>query len=106
MTPVTSENRSILVGRLMNKGMEKMNIPGFLRSLANSVFVTPSLSRLQIENRLRYLGWDGFDLDYHTLQLALAIFDSDGLHHLEGIPKYRFDRTILNMAEYKPRDDS
>ena len=105
MTPETTENKSILFGRLMNKGIDEINIPGFLRSLANSIFVTPSLNRLQIKNRLRYLGWDGFDLDYHTLQLALAIFDSDGLHRLDGIPKYRFDRTIRQGEDHTHGDN-
>ena len=90
MTPKSTEIRTILVGRLIDKGMEEVNIPGFMRSLANSIFVSPTLSHRQIKNQLSYLGWEGFDLDYHTLQLALAVFESDGLNNLDGISKHRF----------------
>jgi hypothetical protein len=32
------------------------------------------------------LGWDSFELDYHTLELATACFKAKGLERLENKP--------------------
>jgi len=34
---------------------------------------------LQAINRLRYLGWNDFELDYHTYQLAKECLENKGL---------------------------
>ena len=49
-------------------------MPGFIRDLANSILVNPRMNVLQVNKRLHHLGWDGFDLDECTLQLAIACF--------------------------------
>lgn len=30
-----------------------------------------------INKQMQLLGWDGFELDYHTLQLAVACFEGN-----------------------------
>jgi hypothetical protein len=42
------------------------------------------MNLLHVNKRLHSLGWDGFELDYHTLQLAIACFEAEGLKTLEN----------------------
>lgn len=87
--------KKILVTRLKDAGLDNRLIPGFIRSVANSVFVAPHNNLWQINERLQYLGWDNFKLDYHTLQLAIAYFESEGLRSLENIQGFLFDRSFM-----------
>jgi hypothetical protein len=73
-----------LIKRLKKKGIEQSIIPGFMRSLANAVFVCPYVNHLRVNRRLHYLGWLGVELDYRTLELALACFEGEGLGRLES----------------------
>jgi hypothetical protein len=68
-----------LVDRLEKKGIETNVIPGLMRSLASTMALDPDMGLFQLNNHLRFLGWDGFELDYHTLELATACFEADGL---------------------------
>jgi len=42
------------------------------------------MNLLQVNKRLHLLGWDSVELDYHTLQLAIACFEAEGLKGLEN----------------------
>jgi len=42
------------------------------------------MNLLQVNKRLHLLGWGSFELDYHTLQLAIAYFEAEGLKALEN----------------------
>ena len=53
------------------------------------------MNHLQINKRLQFLGWNDFELDYHTLQLAIACFEAEGLKSLEII------RLIVNHQKNK-----
>ena len=55
-----------LIHRLRSKGMESALIPGYIRCLSNSFHLGPNMTLLQVKNRLKYMGWDDFDLDYFT----------------------------------------
>lgn len=72
-----------LIHKLMENGVEAALIPGFIRSLANAFLVNPAMSPGQANKRLKYLGWDDVEIDYHTLQLAITAFETRGLHRLE-----------------------
>jgi len=37
------------------------------------------MNLLQVNKHLHLLGWDSFELDYHTLELATACFEAEGL---------------------------
>lgn len=80
-----------LIERLEEKGMESGIIHGLIRDLANTILSDPHMSLLQVNNRLHLLGWDSFELDYHTLQLAIACFEADGLKGLEDKPARWFE---------------
>ncbi len=75
--------RRILLKRLKEKGIEANIVPGFISNLANTISFEPQMNLLQINKRLHFLGWDDFELDYHTLQLATALLETEGLKDLE-----------------------
>ena len=76
----------ILIARLKKKGMEPSIIHGFIRNLANTILPNPNISLLQVNKRLHLLGRDSFQLDYHTLELAIACFEAEGIKNLENSP--------------------
>ena len=82
-----SQLTQILVERLEKKEMEPGLIPGFIRDLANTVLVDPHISHFQANKQLHFLGWDDVELDYHTLQLAIACFEAEGLAISENVPQ-------------------
>ncbi len=76
----------ILIKRLEKKGIEQGIIHGFIRDLASTILVNPHMNLLQVNKQLHFLGWDGFELDNHTLELAIACFEAEGLESLEDKP--------------------
>lgn len=81
----------ILIKRLERKGIEPSIIHGFIRDLANTTLSNPHMNLLQVNKRLHLLGWDSFELDYHTLQLAIACFEGEGLKGLQNKPSRWFE---------------
>ena len=69
----------ILINRLEKKGIEPIMIYGFIRDLANTIVANPYMNLLQVNKQLHLLGWDSFELDYRTLELATACFEAEGL---------------------------
>jgi hypothetical protein len=65
--------RNMVIQRLMEKGMTENLIPAFIRNLENALVSYPDLNLSAIQNVLKSLGWDEFELDDHTLQLILAL---------------------------------
>jgi len=63
---------SILIKRLTNKGILRSNIPAYLRDVSNNINSREEIDLQDLNNRLRGLGWDEFELDDHTLQLIIA----------------------------------
>lgn len=78
-----SQIKEILIDRLTNKGMDMNMIPGFIRSLTNSFAYYPHMDFKQINDRLRYMGWDDFELDYFTFQLVIECLESFDLKKSE-----------------------
>jgi hypothetical protein len=71
-------NKQVLMRKLEMNALEKSTIPGFIFSLKSCLLDNPNMNHLQANERLQFLGWDDFDLDYHTLQLAIASFEAEG----------------------------
>ncbi|WDP93013.1 MAG: hypothetical protein HUN04_26150 [Desulfobacter sp.] len=69
--------------KLMENGVEPTLIPGFIRSLANAFLVNPDMSLCQANKRLKYLGWEDIEIDYHTFSLAINSLETKGLNQLE-----------------------
>jgi hypothetical protein len=74
-----NKDKQILMHRLQKKGLRKNIIFGFISSLKNCLLDRPNISLWEINKRLQFLGWNDFELDYHTLQLALMCFETEGL---------------------------
>ncbi|WP_321492301.1 hypothetical protein [uncultured Desulfobacter sp.] len=72
-----------LVKKLIENGVEASLIPGFIRSLANAFLVNPNMSYCQARKRLKYLGWEDIDIDYHTFSLAVNVLETKGLSCLK-----------------------
>ena len=66
-----------LIERLVGKGMEISTIPNYIKILANTISANDFLSLEELNIRLESLGWDDFELDSHTLQLVMTIFQYD-----------------------------
>jgi hypothetical protein len=95
-----NELQRTFLERLEKKGVERCIIPGFVRNLANAIFLRPHMSLSQVNNRLQFLGW-GVELDYHTLELARACFEAKGLGASEYKPSWWFENHFdMNNVSY------
>ncbi|MCD4678279.1 MAG: hypothetical protein K8S18_20145 [Desulfobacula sp.] len=86
-----------LIHKLIENGVEMSMIPGFIRSLANACLINPDMSHCQANKRLKFLGWDDIEIDYHTLQLAITSLETKGLSQLE----YKSAPWYLNSFDTK-----
>ena len=81
--------KKVFIHRLVEKGIEPYLIPGFVRVLTNSLSTNSQTNLHQVNRRLRYLGWNDFELDYHTLSMAEACLEKEGFHNSRYIqPTY------------------
>ena len=69
--------RRVLRQRLENKGLDSSTIPGYMRSLANALVKKPHMTLNQVNRQMDYVGWSGFELDYHTWELTRATLESE-----------------------------
>jgi hypothetical protein len=67
----------ILKERLERKGIDPGMIPAFIRNLSYAISLNPHQNLMQLNHRLHDLGWGNFDLDSHTLQLAIACIETE-----------------------------
>ena len=80
---MSHELRQLLIQRLCHKGLEINLIPGFLRSLANSIDIGRNSNFSYINKHMRHIGWNDIDLDYHTFELARNCLEAEGFEGLE-----------------------
>ncbi len=64
------EIKERLEQQLEKMGLSHHMIAGFLKSISNFFNDHPDMDLSEINERIRYIGWDGIEMDYHTLQLA------------------------------------
>jgi hypothetical protein len=88
--------KQLLNDRLQNIGLEQNLIPGFIRCLANSIYLKPNMELYQIRKQLEFMGWNDFVLDYHTLQLAKTCLELEGLDSLVYKSKNWFINNFVN----------
>ena len=80
MENITSNRiTEVLIQRLKEKGLPPTGMPGFIRSVMIFMADNPFLSLKEINKRLNTIGWDFFELDYHTLQLITASLEAEDL---------------------------
>ena len=87
----------ILIERLTGKGMEVTAIPAYLRNFAQTVLAYPHITLSELNDQLRFLGWDDFELDNDTFYL---IFEPD----LASKPGPWSDQ-LLNREGFEEFDD-
>jgi len=75
----TSDLKHLLFQRLEMKGMKKDIIPSYIRSMKICLVNKPNMNPLQANEQLQLLGWNDIELDYHTIQLAIACFETEGI---------------------------
>jgi hypothetical protein len=74
-----SQIKEILIRRLVKKGMDPNMIPSYIRSMKICFVNNPNMNPLQANEKLQFLGWDDIEVDYHTMQLAIACFETEGI---------------------------
>ena len=75
MDELSTDIEKTLINELKGKGIENNIIPRFIKDLAYSFQIDPSVSLSDVNDRLHFLGWEDVELDYHTLQLAIAAIE-------------------------------
>ena len=89
--------RQLLIQRLSHKGLEKNLIPGFLRSLANSIDMGQNPNFTLISKHMRQIGWDDIDLDYRTFELARNCLEAEGFVGQEYKPPKWYEEIIFSL---------
>lgn len=69
--------KQVLFHRLEVKGLENETIHSYIRSMKLCLGINPNMNHRQLDKELQFLGWNDFELDYQTLQLAIACFETE-----------------------------
>ena len=88
--------RQLLIQRLQHKGLNNSLIPGFLRSLANSIYMSQNQNLVILNQHLQHIGWDDIDLDYHTFELARTCLEAKGFVGQEYKPSTWYEEIIFS----------
>ena len=67
----------ILIDRLQQQGIESNDLPLFFRDLASILGSDSKIGTAALNARLNVLGWHKAELDYQSLQLALAWVETE-----------------------------
>ena len=67
----------LLLTRLQQQGIEPDDLPLFLRDLAAIHNSKPESDIAALNSKLNVLGWHHVQLDYQSLQLALALIETE-----------------------------
>jgi hypothetical protein len=73
--------KKILAERFEEKGIEPVLIPGLLKNIVAALRDRPDITHEEVSQKLRYIGWDDFDLDENTLQIIIADFEASAPTH-------------------------
>lgn len=66
----------LLIDRLKSKGIDPSLIPAFLKALKSIISSEPGIEFAQVNQKLKFLGWNEVVIDYHSLQIAIAILEA------------------------------
>lgn len=70
------EVKQILEQQLEKLGLSRTMIRSVLKSMAHFLCDEPDMDLREINERLQYIGWDGIEIDYHTLQLVKTWYET------------------------------
>lgn len=94
------EFKQILLDRLVKGGADPSSLSSILKALSKLLSSDPDIDAASANERLRYLGWHEVEVDYHTLQLALACFELENGHrrsHIDGADRGRQDLRLREI---------
>ena len=57
--------------------MDPNMISSYIRSMKICFVNNPNMNPLQVNEQLQFLGWNDIEVDYHTIQLAIACFETE-----------------------------
>ena len=66
-----------LLERLAPQGVDTEEAVFFIRDLSNILESHPSIDPATATAKLNLLGWNGVNLDYQSLQLGIALIESE-----------------------------
>ena len=67
----------ITMDRLIRKGVQTNNHQAYIRNLVNSYTSCANPTIQELNKQMNSLGWNGIELDDHTLQLVMAISENN-----------------------------
>ena len=88
----------LLVQRLNQMGLDKNLIPGYLRILANSIYINKNQNLTLINRHMRHIGWNDFELDYHTFELARNCLEAAGFFDQEYKPSKWYEEIVYDLS--------
>ena len=91
--------REALFHRLTKKGIYPELIPGFIKVTCHAIHGSSSINVEEANERLHFLGWHDFDLDYHTLQLLIAGFETCCLCDAEPVDHLSFKGCLFRRKD-------
>jgi uncharacterized protein YjbK len=68
--------KKVLRERLEKKGVEPVLIPGLLKNILATLKDRPHITHEEVSQKLRYIGWNDFDLDENTMQIIIADYEA------------------------------
>ncbi len=68
------DNLKKLINLLKHQGMEETMIFGFIMTLKSCLLHNPDIDHLEVNESLPSWGWNDFQLDYPTFQIAQESF--------------------------------
>ena len=66
----------IIVGRLVEKGIDLEKIPACIETMINVLFLCPVLSYQKLNQSMQLLGWHNFEIDEHTVKLVELVYQN------------------------------
>lgn len=63
---------NILLQRLIDKGLSRDMLPGFIRNLIRTLYSNPDITLRELNRKLDWLGWNQIEIDMYTLDLILT----------------------------------
>jgi hypothetical protein len=93
------EFKQILLERLVKGGADPSSLNSILKALSKLLAADPNIDPAAANERLHYLGWHEVEIDYHTLQLALACLEMENGHHRSIVDGQERRRPAMRLQD-------
>lgn len=92
---MNAELKNFLGQRQEPIGLERTVVPGFLKSFSDAVNISPDLNLRVVNRRLKLIGRNDIELDYHTFELDRICLEAEGITDLVYKPSYGFEKAFF-----------